>query len=296
VDEVIARDIEKHAPENTSRDEWNVEAIASLFNERFGEKAQDLDAIAGGREELARALYSQAEKLFNAREGDAEPELILRAFKSLMLEEVDRAWMDHLTNMEHLRDGNGLRSFGQRDPKLEYKKEGFDMFTAMMQSVNAGVLTKLFHIQVRREEELAQMEVQEARRYEERQRRMVATHAGDSGVDEGSEADLVSALASLGLDPSKVQAVRARAPKSRSTGASVPSAPRPSVPSPSTDVVDATFEEPGAEGAAPAENLQAVRTRAPKIGRNEMCPCGSGKKYKDCHGVPGTTPKDSTPA
>jgi preprotein translocase subunit SecA len=298
VDDVIARDIEKHAPENTSRDEWNLEAIASLFYERFGEKAQDLDEVHGGREELARALYQQAEKIFDAREGEAEPELILRAFKSLMLEEVDRAWMDHLTNMEHLRDGIGLRSFGQRDPKLEYKKEGFDMFTAMMQSVNAGVISKLFHIQVRREEELAQMEVQEARRYEERQRRMVASHAGGSGVDEGSEADLVSALASLGLDPSKVQAVRARAPKSRSTGASVASAPRPSTPTPApdSDVIDATFGPSDGAPPAPTENLQAVRTRAPKIGRNEMCPCGSGKKYKDCHGGTGAAPKDDVPA
>jgi preprotein translocase subunit SecA len=298
-DEVIARDIEKHAPENTSRDEWNLEAIGSLFLERFGEKAQDLDAVAGGREELAQALYQQAEKIFDAREGDAEPELILRAFKSLMLEEVDRAWMDHLTNMEHLRDGIGLRSFGQRDPKLEYKKEGFDMFTAMMRSVNAGVLQKLFHIQVRREEELEQMESQEARRYEERQRRMVASHAGDSGVDEGSEADLVSALASLGLDPSKVQAVRARAPKSRGTGATVAPTPRRSTPPPESDVVDATFDAAAAaptESLPPGENLTAVRTRAPKIGRNEMCPCGSGKKYKDCHGVPGTAPTEGTPA
>ena len=293
-DEVIARDIEKHAPEKaTSREEWNLEAIGSLFFERFGEKAQDLDAVHGGREEIARALYTQAEKIFDAREGDAEPELMLRAFKSLMLEEVDRAWMDHLTNMEHLRDGIGLRSFGQRDPKLEYKKEGFDMFTAMMQSVNAGVLTKLFHIQVRKEEELAQMEVQEARRYEERQRRMVASHAGDSGVDEGSEADLVSALASLGLDPSKVQAVRARAPKSRSTGASV--APTPRAPT-AEDALAADSASVVEESAPSTEGLQAVRTRAPKIGRNDNCPCGSGKKYKDCHGAPGTTPNDSTPA
>ncbi len=294
IDEVIGRDIEKHAPENTSRDEWNLDAIGSLFNERFGEKMDDLDHVAGGREELAHAIYTQAEKIFVEREGTAEPELILRAFKSLMLEEVDRAWMDHLTNMEHLRDGIGLRSFGQRDPKLEYKKEGFDMFTAMMNSVNSGVLSKLFHIQVRREEELEQLEQQEARRNAERQRRMVASHAGgESGVDEGSDADLVSALASLGLDPSKVQAVRSRAPKSRGTGASVPSA-RASVPPATTDTstvaTDAGESLPPAD-AASTESLQAVRTRAPKIGRNENCPCGSGKKYKDCHGAP-NAPKD----
>ena len=300
VDEVIANDIETHAPEKVSRDEWNTDALASLFNERFGSPVKDLESVGGSREELARTLYRQAEALYDAREAQAEPELLLRLFKSLMLDEVDRAWMDHLTNMEHLRDGIGLRSFGQRDPKLEYKKEGFDMFTAMMHSVHAGVMSKLFHVEVRREEELAQMEAQEERRYQERQRRMVATHAGESGVDEGSDADLVSALANLGLDPSKVQAVRARAPKSRSTGASVPGARTSAAPTPPTD----TAATPSSTDAAPAdsaaavstENLQPVRRGGPKIGRNEMCPCGSGKKYKDCHGAAAPAPTEDKPA
>ncbi len=174
------------------------------------------------------------------------------------------------------------------------------MFTAMMHSVHAGVMSKLFHVEVRREEELAQMEAQEERRYQERQRRMVATHAGESGVDEGSDADLVSALANLGLDPSKVQAVRARAPKSRSTGASVPGARTSAAPTPPTDTAAApsSTDAASADGAAPVstENLQPVRRGGPKIGRNDMCPCGSGKKYKDCHGAAAPAPTEDKPA
>ncbi|MBN2574793.1 MAG: SEC-C domain-containing protein, partial [Deltaproteobacteria bacterium] len=133
-----------------------------------------------------------------------------------MLEEIDQRWIEHLRNMEALREGIHLRGYGQKDPKQEYKKEGFVIFGAMMGIISRNVCEKLFHIQVRREEtESAAQQMAQSRK---KSRRMI-----ESGG-----------------------------------GASQSSAP----------------EEP-----------HTVRRETPKIGRNDPCPCGSGRKYKKCHGA-----------
>ncbi len=264
IDEVIVKDIEKHCPENASRDDWNIEAVASLFRECFDVTPKDIEHLAT-RDELAHALYVQAEAVYESRERDIGPELLTRAFRSLLLEEIDRAWIDHLTNMDHLRDGIWLRNYGQRDPKLEFKKEGYDMFVAMMQSVNSGVLQKLFHLEFRRTEDVERLEAEEARRLADRQRRMVASHADPTGASQ--EPDLAVQLAALGIDPAALEALRSTQPGSRSGGGSL-----------------------SAPSAPPPGNLETVRRAAPKVGRNDPCPCGSGKKYKKCHGAEAGAP------
>lgn len=279
IDAVNAQEVENHCPANATRDDWNLDAISSLFNERFGERPDELEGI-GTREDLAAALYQHAEKLYLEREKAIELEFLLRAFRSLMLEEIDRAWIDHLTNMDHLRDGIGLRGYGQRDPKLEFKKEGFEMFTAMMNTVNAGVLQKLFHIEFEQEADIERLEREEQRRYDERQRSMVTQHGGESGIDETSELDLVNALSRLGLDPSQITTVRRSVPAARSRRGATASVPPPA----SRDAASAATDR--AEAPA-AEAIQVVRRAQPRIGRNDPCPCGSGKKYKKCHGAEG---------
>ncbi len=82
------------------------------------------------------------------KEKEMGTELLLRVFRHFYLEEIDRQWVDHLTNMEHLRDGIGLRGYGQRDPKQEYKKEGYDVFVTMMAATSSNVCSKLFKVQV----------------------------------------------------------------------------------------------------------------------------------------------------
>ena len=108
-------------------------ASASGFIEHFGVEAARRRAPARSRADLAHALYEQArEARRRRRRRRSGTELFLRVFRHFYLEEIDRAWVEHLTNMEHLRDGIGLRGYGQRDPKQEYKKEGYDIFVNMM--------------------------------------------------------------------------------------------------------------------------------------------------------------------
>ena len=293
IDTVNVHDVEKHCPENATRDDWNTTAIDSLFFERYGENLKEVDHV-GSRDDMAHALFKQAEGLYEAREKEVEVEFLLRAFRALMLEEIDRAWIDHLTNMDHLRDGIGLRGYGQRDPKLEFKKEGFDMFTAMMHSVNSKVLQKLFHTEFRKAADVEQFEEREARRLAEMERRMVFSHPDSMGMDAEDEAALLQTLEGLGLQPQQVETVRRAGPGSRrgggGGGAAQPSsrapAPEASLPPPAVP----------AEPPVAVENIQAVRRGGPKVGRNDLCPCGSGKKYKKCHGAEPGSPEASASA
>ncbi|MFO0650588.1 MAG: preprotein translocase subunit SecA [Polyangiales bacterium] len=276
IDTVNVYDVEKFCPETAARDDWDTHSVATRFKERYGVELTDIDHI-GHREDLAHAMFTQAEKFFDERAKDVPVEYLLRAFRMLVLEEIDRAWIDHLTNMDHLRDGIGLRGYGQKDPKLEFKKEGFDMFTAMMHSVDSNVLTKLFHTEFRRAEDVERFEEREQRMAAERERSMQFNHQDSTGLED--EAAMQAALESLGLEPSQVQTVRRRQPGSRRGGGAS------AAPPPASGDAAAPVDAPPPAAPIATENIQTVRRSGPKVGRNDPCPCGSGKKYKSCHGA-----------
>ncbi|MBI5518363.1 MAG: preprotein translocase subunit SecA [Deltaproteobacteria bacterium] len=287
VAKVLNAEVEKFCPPNSVRDDWNLESLFLRYKELFGQDPVGTEGIAA-REDLSEDLQRQAMALHAEREAQADVELLLRAFRMHILEEIDRAWIDHLTNMDHLRDGIGLRGYGQRDPKLEYKKEGFEMFRAMVTTVNGGVLQRLYRMEFRRPEDVDRLEAEEARRLAERQRRMVLSHIDE---DEG----LAGALEGLagGVDPSALEAIRTRAPRSRRNRGGAPaSEPPPSsaqAPGGAVAPEGAASEDASAEGERPAAVMDPVRRSGPKVGRNDPCPCGSGKKYKKCHGASSDT-------
>jgi preprotein translocase subunit SecA len=151
-----------------------------------------------------RAVYDERERPFT-------PPVMRQLETLVLLQTIDSLWKDHLLSMDHLKEGIGLRGYGQRDPLQEYKKEGFEMFEAMMLQIQVDAIEKLFTVQIARQEDVARME---------QQRR----------------------------------------------------------PQPARMVMSG-----GGAAAAPAKP-QTVR-HEDKIGRNDPCPCGSGKKYKKCHGA-----------
>ena len=122
-DGIIGAVVEESCPTNKPPEDWDWKGIRAAFVEHFGAKPVDYDTTVD-QEEVAHRLYVQAEKIIEKKEQELGTELILRVFRHFYLEEIDRAWVEHLTNMEHLRDGIGLRGYGQKDPKQEYKKEG----------------------------------------------------------------------------------------------------------------------------------------------------------------------------
>jgi preprotein translocase subunit SecA len=231
-EEVLQTLIDEHCPENQHAEEWDLEAFGAAIKERFGFEPTFKSGHALERGPLAEALWSEVETIIEAREAEFSPPFFLYLGRHFLLEEIDQRWIEHLKSMESLREGIGLRGYGQKDPKQEYKKEGYVVFGQMMAGISRNVCEKLFHVQVRREDEAATQ--QQITEQQKRPRKMIESGGG-------------SATAS-------------------GTGTAA-----------------------GGAQAAAEEEPRPVRRGEPKVGRNDPCPCGSGKKFKKCHGNVGAT-------
>ncbi|MEZ4442094.1 MAG: preprotein translocase subunit SecA [Polyangiaceae bacterium] len=225
IDRIIGAIVQDSCPANKPPDDWDWTAVFEGYTQHFGEELPEDIADYGDREALAEELFERAEKLYQQKEDEIGLELILRVFRHLYLEEIDKQWVDHLTDMEHLRDGIGLRGYGQKDPKQEYKKEGYNMFITLLARVSSNVVMKLMSAQVRQAEEEEQIEAQDLARHMRQLEAAVASHGGER-----------QPLSSPGL-------------------------------------------------AAPPEE--------PAVALEQECPCGSGKPFAECHGVPDDEDMDS---
>ncbi|MBL9006798.1 MAG: preprotein translocase subunit SecA [Myxococcales bacterium] len=241
--ELVEKLVVEHCPEDRSPDDWDLEALSNAAKEQFnltvslGESNHDPAAIAD-------RVWEQVEKFTKAREEELGMAFLYFA-RHFWLEEIDKQWIDHLKAMDSLREGIGLRGYGQRDPKQEYKKEGYSMFMQMMDSISQNVAQQLFRVRLERQEvaQTAQA-VPEAKlpEFRHKQRRIVLQHA--ASATSGAEDEKST------RDPER----------------------------------DDQAEQPG--GAAQTKGgKQPAKRDDSKIGRNEPCPCGSGKKYKKCHGA-----------
>ena len=180
-DELIGSSIEKHCPPGKHHEDWNIEALEDEFEIQFEMDAPDLSRF-GTAQEIAQKLYEDTENVLTKKMGDLGPANFLRLFRNFYLQEIDQQWIEHLQAMDQLRDGIGLRGYGQRDPKREYKREGFRMFQEMMRSVKANVGTRLFTVEQAREEDLQKLEAQRRRTAEERQRQANNQHSTDQNT------------------------------------------------------------------------------------------------------------------
>jgi preprotein translocase subunit SecA len=232
IDRVMSAMVEESCPRNRPPEDWDWTGIHEGFKEHIKKPLPKTVDDLGEVERLARAIFETAEQALGDKQKEVGVENLLRLFRHFYLEEIDREWVDHLTNMEHLRDGIGLRGYGQRDPKNEYKKEGYNLFLNMMANVSSNVLVKVFDIKgAQRADDIAAMEAAAEARHQQELEAAVARHPGD--IDEPGDSDPLA--------------------RARESAQSVPARPSPSA--------------------------------APKIGRNDLCPCGSGKKFKKCHGA-----------
>jgi preprotein translocase subunit SecA len=168
-----------------------------------------------------------------------------------MLRTLDQHWREHLAAMDYMRQGIFLRSYAQKNPKQEYKREAFELFSAMLDRIKYDTVTTVSKIQVRSQAEIEREEL-------ERQRRLARAL-------QMQHAEAISPIQS-GTGPEEA----GRSPEGHPVGREVFGAGG-----------SALEIEPRAAAPAPTPFVRAV----PKVGRNEMCPCGSGKKYKHCHGA-----------
>ena len=215
-------------------DDWDLDGLEEALHDQF---AIEIKLKRRGElEDLAEQAWKAVEKRLAERMAELSRPWLMYFSRHFYLEEIDHQWIDHLKAMEHLREGIGLRGYGQKDPKKEYKREGFDLFAQMMQAIQVNTGRKLFRVQIQRQE-------QEIPAMQAKQRRTVESHA---------------AAATSGAD-------------------SVGSVPQEQAGS-------SAYGKAADGGATAAAKQKTVRRDQPKVGRNDPCPCGSGKKYKKCHG------------
>ncbi|PZP64077.1 MAG: preprotein translocase subunit SecA [Pseudoxanthomonas spadix] len=230
--DVVADLVARHVPANSVDEQWDLpglqaelaaEAGLDLPVTQWPTQFEELDA------ERIEALVQEAmDAHFAQKEEQIGAETMRALEKHVMLTVLDKGWKEHLARMDYLRQGIHLRGYAQKQPKQEYKKEAFELFSEMLEGVKREVITILARLRIRSEEEVAELEAQERRIAEAQQRAMQFQHAPTGGYGADEEAAQVQAAAA----------------------------------------------------AAPA----TVFRDEPKVGRNDPCPCGSGKKYKHCHG------------
>ena len=243
-DTLLGRVIDQVCPQTQPEDEWDLDALEDALREQF---AIEFQLERGGVEELTAQAWTSIEKRLEERVEELTRPWFYYFARAFQLEEIDAQWIEHLKTMDALREGIGLQGYGQLDPKKEYKKAGYDLFADMMTRVQSNVVTKLFRVEIKREEEaIPELETKERHLIEQG----VAGKADDEVDAEVKQKEQRRA----GRKPGRAAARRQQARGGGGGG--------------------------GGDGA----KVETVRRDKPKIGRNDPCPCGSGKKYKKCHG------------
>ncbi|MFK8001557.1 MAG: preprotein translocase subunit SecA [Polyangiales bacterium] len=181
VDELIGGLVEKYCPPTKHYEDWQVEELADEYEEQFDVDCTGLEKLSEAQE-VARKLYADAEAVLLKKMEEFNPEAFLRLFRQTYLKEIDKQWIAHLQSMDQLRDGIGLRGYGQRDPKKEYKREGFAMFTHMGNSIKSDVVTSIFTIRRVSEEDLRRIEAERQAAAAARQRLANASQMANQEV------------------------------------------------------------------------------------------------------------------
>ena len=237
-EDVFASQVRRFVPENSIDEQWDIDGLQRSLTEDFGVDA-NLKAALSGHEEMddngvVRLAIEAGNRLFAEKEAQITPEIMRHLEKHIMLNVLDQSWKEHLARMDYMRQGIHLRGYAQKQPKQEYKRESFELFSEMLDKVKREVITLLARVRIRSEEEVAALEAAERQRLAAQAGNMQFQHPETGGYGSDEEALQAQALAQEG------------------------------------------------EGVL-AQQVQNTRI-GPKIGRNDPCPCGSGKKYKQCHG------------
>jgi preprotein translocase subunit SecA len=255
IDEVVEWYVDSYCEEKASSADWSYESLQGALKETFGMEASLGELQALPRGEMTGKLKDAIKRRYAQREQAIGVERMLFHQRMLMLQIVDAQWKDHLYSLDHLKEGIGLRGYGQRDPLVEYKKESFSMFQALMDRIDEEILRWSFLYQPMAPPEPA------------------AGEAEESPLVRGTR----------GSRPAAPLAAAAREPELAMAG--VKTVPRNlSYNDPSAGQSAFAHKAQPREASGGTDEVQTFKRDSPKVGRNDPCPCGSGRKYKKCHG------------
>jgi len=264
IEGIVATFIDLRCPERTHISEYDLTALQSDVLSQFGVKLDPAEVQGFTRQEIENYLNDLLGRRYQEKEDLIGPENMREAERIVMLNVIDNQWKDHLLSMDHLKEGIGLRGYGQKDPLIEYKKESFALFQDMMDRIEDETIRYLFFLQVTTGEPggngLAPARPvlpfnPDADEYEE---------------EEENEEELVGENGTNGVN----------AEQRRAAQNVVEDFTRNIQRKKDKEMAELQFV--GGSGTA-TEKKQAISEK--KAGRNDPCPCGSGKKYKKCHGA-----------
>ena len=239
-EEVVAEIVAEYIPPESVEELWDADGLTTALEREFGlhmdiaHRIEEDDRI--NESEISRIVLEAVVGEYQAKTESVGEQVMRELEKGIMLRQLDSHWKEHIGALDYLRQGIGLRSFAQRNPKQEYKREAFEMFSDMLDRVKRDTITILSKVQIRRPEDVDAVEP--------------SSPAADSLSFQHAQA------------PSLAQAAEQR-----------PSGTPREIPQ-----ITGQPQRPVAPEATPFVRKQ------PKVGRNQPCPCGSGKKYKQCHG------------
>jgi preprotein translocase subunit SecA len=236
--EVVNAAVSEHVAPESVEAEWDKAGLSKTLEREFGVR-MDVGATLEAdhtidEKRLRQLTVAAVDEAYDRKVAEIGPNIMHEIEKQIMLRQLDSHWKEHIGALDYLRQGIHLRGYAQRNPKQEYKREAFEMFSSMLERVKHDTISILSKIQIRKPED-------------------------------------VQAVEPPPPDPSKLRFQHAPAPSLIPTPEpAAPELPRPSPPSP--------------RPPASAEPVPTYVREAPKVGRNDPCPCGSGKKFKQCHG------------
>jgi preprotein translocase subunit SecA len=253
-EDILDSIVETYAPREAHFEQWDLDALRREISRVFAIDAAELDFDGRTADEIRDALWAKILGSYEEKEALVGRDVLQRVARDIMLQIVDAQWKDHLYSLDHLKEGIGLRGYGQRDPLIEYKKESFDLFQAMKERVDEEIVRYLWWL------------------------RPILSDDAPSGPGAAGAA--------------RRPAPRRPAPRRESlvfndpTAESTPAfgGPRAALPQATPAGGRQARQQPLRVGGDDAP-VKTVRRDEPKVGRNEPCPCGSGKKYKKCHGA-----------
>jgi preprotein translocase subunit SecA len=249
---VIGGIVDMRCPENAHPETWDLNGMQTDMLTRFGIRIQTSSLAGMTGERIEDELFDRAKATYEAKEELVGPGLMREAERNIMLHVIDDQWKDNLLSMDHLKEGIGLRGYGQKDPLVEYKKESYTLFTDMMDRIEDETVRYLYFL-----------------RFE--QNAPALPFSSDDSEYEDEEEEL-----------KRVQQSKAAEEQQRLAAQSaVQDLTRGLQKQHERELKELQFA--GANGGGTAS--QTVANGGPKVGRNDPCPCGSGKKYKKCHGA-----------
>jgi preprotein translocase subunit SecA len=250
----IGSAVDRRCPEGTHPDTWDLSGLQTDVLTQFGARVNPADLAGMNSDQIEEELFERSRQTYQAKEDLVGASLMREAERNIMLHVIDDQWKDHLLSMDHLKEGIGLRGYGQKDPLVEYKKESFQLFQDMMDRIEDETVRYLYFL-----------------RFEQSAPALPFVNSDDDEEEEGPSEEQQR------IEQSKA----AEEDQRRAAQNAVQDMTRNIQRQHEKELKDLQFT--GTNGSGTAN--KTVSNGGPKTGRNDPCPCGSGKKYKKCHGA-----------